>query len=105
MDAAPSGDHRRDCGGRNGRQVEETAAALTFRLSEEEFARINAFLEANPVRDLRSRIAAGVSRLRCALSRPPGSDDLREPLNKYRPAPNTSTNTQAFRGRGRPRHT
>ncbi len=50
-------------GGRNGRQVEETAAALTFRLSEEEFARINAFLEANPVRDLRSRIAAGVSRL------------------------------------------
>ncbi|MFP5204296.1 MAG: aldo/keto reductase [Acidobacteriota bacterium] len=35
-------------GGRSGRQVEETAAALHFRLSEEEFARINAFLETNP---------------------------------------------------------
>jgi aryl-alcohol dehydrogenase-like predicted oxidoreductase len=35
-------------GGRNARQVEETSAALHFRLSEEEFARINAFLDANP---------------------------------------------------------
>ena len=36
-------------GGRNARQVEETASALTFRLSEEEYQRINAFLDANPV--------------------------------------------------------
>ncbi len=36
-------------GGRNGRQVEETAAALHFRLSDEEYARINAFIAANPV--------------------------------------------------------
>ncbi|MGB6743008.1 MAG: aldo/keto reductase [Terracidiphilus sp.] len=36
-------------GGRSARQVEETAAALEFRLSEEEFARINEFLAANPV--------------------------------------------------------
>jgi aryl-alcohol dehydrogenase-like predicted oxidoreductase len=36
-------------GGRSARQVEETAAALEFRLSEAEFAKINAFLEANPV--------------------------------------------------------
>jgi aryl-alcohol dehydrogenase-like predicted oxidoreductase len=36
-------------GGRSGKQVEGVVAALTFRLSEEEFARINAFLEANPV--------------------------------------------------------
>ncbi|HVU48056.1 MAG TPA: aldo/keto reductase [Terracidiphilus sp.] len=36
-------------GGRNPRQVEETAAALEFRLSEEEFGKINAFLVANPV--------------------------------------------------------
>jgi hypothetical protein len=28
--------------------VEETAAALTFRLAGDEFARINVFLEANP---------------------------------------------------------
>lgn len=35
-------------GGRNGRQVEETAAALTFRLSEDEYGRIIAFLQANP---------------------------------------------------------
>ena len=35
-------------GGRHARQVEETAAALNFRLSDEEYARINAFLEANP---------------------------------------------------------
>jgi aryl-alcohol dehydrogenase-like predicted oxidoreductase len=32
-------------GGRSAKQVEETAAALTFRLSEEEFARIGAFLD------------------------------------------------------------
>lgn len=36
-------------GGRNARQVEETAAALTFRLSEDEYARINTFLADNPV--------------------------------------------------------
>jgi len=36
-------------GGRNARQVEETAAALTFRLSEDECRRINEFLDANPV--------------------------------------------------------
>jgi len=35
-------------GGRNARQVEETAAALAFRLNEDEYRRINAFLEANP---------------------------------------------------------
>jgi aryl-alcohol dehydrogenase-like predicted oxidoreductase len=35
-------------GGRSGRQVEETAPALAFRLSGEEYARINAFLDANP---------------------------------------------------------
>ena len=31
-------------GGRSAKQVEETAAALTFRLSEEEFERIGEFL-------------------------------------------------------------
>lgn len=36
-------------GGRSARQVEETAAALTFRLSADEYQRINAFLDANPV--------------------------------------------------------
>ncbi len=36
-------------GGRSGSQVEEMAAALTFRLSEEEYERINGFLAANPV--------------------------------------------------------
>jgi aryl-alcohol dehydrogenase-like predicted oxidoreductase len=36
-------------GGRSARQVEETVAALEFRLSEEEFAKINGFLAANPV--------------------------------------------------------
>lgn len=36
-------------GGRNARQVEETAAALTYRLTDEEYQRINEFLEANPV--------------------------------------------------------
>jgi aryl-alcohol dehydrogenase-like predicted oxidoreductase len=35
-------------GGRSAEQVEGVAAALEYRLSEEEFARINAFLEANP---------------------------------------------------------
>lgn len=34
-------------GGRNGRQVEETAPALFFRLSEEEYKQINAFLDAD----------------------------------------------------------
>ncbi len=36
-------------GGRSGKQVEEMAAALDFRLSEEEYERINGFLAANPV--------------------------------------------------------
>ncbi len=36
-------------GGRTPRQVEETAAALEFRLTEEEFGKINEFLAANPV--------------------------------------------------------
>ena len=35
-------------GARNARQVEETSAALSFRLSDEEYTRINAFLAANP---------------------------------------------------------
>lgn len=35
-------------GGRSGRQVEEVVPALQFRLTEEEYARINAFLAANP---------------------------------------------------------
>jgi aryl-alcohol dehydrogenase-like predicted oxidoreductase len=35
-------------GGRSARQVEELAPALEFRLAEDEFARINAFLAANP---------------------------------------------------------
>lgn len=35
-------------GGRNAAQVEETASALNFRLTEEEYARINSFLDANP---------------------------------------------------------
>jgi len=35
-------------GGRSAQQVEGVAPALEFRLNEEEFARINAFLEANP---------------------------------------------------------
>lgn len=36
-------------GGRSGQQVKELAPALHFRLSEEEFAKIGAFLAANPV--------------------------------------------------------
>jgi aryl-alcohol dehydrogenase-like predicted oxidoreductase len=36
-------------GGRSARQVEEMSAALHFRLSDEEYARINSFLTANPV--------------------------------------------------------
>ncbi len=36
-------------GGRSAKQVEGLAPALHFRLSEDEFARINSFLEANPV--------------------------------------------------------
>jgi aryl-alcohol dehydrogenase-like predicted oxidoreductase len=35
-------------GGRSAQQVEGLAHALEFRLSEDEFARINAFLSANP---------------------------------------------------------
>jgi len=35
-------------GARHARQVEETASALRFRISDEEYARINAFLAANP---------------------------------------------------------
>jgi aryl-alcohol dehydrogenase-like predicted oxidoreductase len=34
-------------GGRSGKQVEELAPALEFRLTEEEFAKINKFLAAN----------------------------------------------------------
>jgi len=36
-------------GGRSGKQVEGIAPALEFRLSDEEFGRINGFLTANPV--------------------------------------------------------
>jgi aryl-alcohol dehydrogenase-like predicted oxidoreductase len=36
-------------GGRSPRQVEELAPALEFRLTEDEFARINKFLADNPV--------------------------------------------------------
>jgi aryl-alcohol dehydrogenase-like predicted oxidoreductase len=36
-------------GGRSGRQVEGLAPALSFRLNEDEYTRINAFLTANPV--------------------------------------------------------
>lgn len=36
-------------GGRSARQVEETAPALEFRLDQDEYQRINAFLDANPV--------------------------------------------------------
>lgn len=36
-------------GGRSPQQVEELSAALTFRLNEEEYARINGFLAAHPV--------------------------------------------------------
>ena len=36
-------------GGRSAKQVEETAPALTFRLSEEEYERIGEFLDANQV--------------------------------------------------------
>jgi aryl-alcohol dehydrogenase-like predicted oxidoreductase len=35
-------------GGRNAKQVEETSSALSFRLTDEEYSRINAFLDANP---------------------------------------------------------
>jgi aryl-alcohol dehydrogenase-like predicted oxidoreductase len=35
-------------GGRSGQQVEELAPALGFRLDEDEYARINAFLAADP---------------------------------------------------------
>jgi aryl-alcohol dehydrogenase-like predicted oxidoreductase len=35
-------------GGRSAKQVEELAPALDFRLSDDEFARINGFLQANP---------------------------------------------------------
>jgi aryl-alcohol dehydrogenase-like predicted oxidoreductase len=34
-------------GGRNAQQVEETAPALNFRLTEEEYQRVNSFLAAN----------------------------------------------------------
>ena len=36
-------------GGRSAKQVEETAAALEFRLTEEEYAKINGFLSASAV--------------------------------------------------------
>jgi aryl-alcohol dehydrogenase-like predicted oxidoreductase len=35
-------------GGRGPRQVEETAAALTFRLADDEYESINTFLKENP---------------------------------------------------------
>jgi aryl-alcohol dehydrogenase-like predicted oxidoreductase len=35
-------------GGRGPRQVEETAAALTFRLADDEYESINRFLKENP---------------------------------------------------------
>jgi len=34
-------------GGRNAKQVEELSAALRFRLSEDEYAQINAFISSN----------------------------------------------------------
>jgi aryl-alcohol dehydrogenase-like predicted oxidoreductase len=34
-------------GGRNASQVEELSAALRFRLSDEEYARINSFIASN----------------------------------------------------------
>ena len=36
-------------GGRSGKQLQGIAPALEFRLSEDEFSRINGFLEATPV--------------------------------------------------------
>jgi aryl-alcohol dehydrogenase-like predicted oxidoreductase len=36
-------------GGRSAKQVEGIAPALVLRLSQDEFAKINGFLEANPV--------------------------------------------------------
>jgi aryl-alcohol dehydrogenase-like predicted oxidoreductase len=36
-------------GGRSAKQVEEVSPALNFRLSEEEYERINSFLTSNPV--------------------------------------------------------
>jgi aryl-alcohol dehydrogenase-like predicted oxidoreductase len=36
-------------GGRSAKQVEELSAAMYFRLSEEEYARINEFLASNAV--------------------------------------------------------
>jgi aryl-alcohol dehydrogenase-like predicted oxidoreductase len=36
-------------GGRGPRQVEETAAALSFRLTDDEYGSINRFLKENPV--------------------------------------------------------
>jgi aryl-alcohol dehydrogenase-like predicted oxidoreductase len=35
-------------GGRSGKQVEESSAALRFRLSDEEYTGINAYLASNP---------------------------------------------------------
>jgi aryl-alcohol dehydrogenase-like predicted oxidoreductase len=35
-------------GGRSGNQVEELAPALEFHIGDEEYARINAFLDGNP---------------------------------------------------------
>jgi aryl-alcohol dehydrogenase-like predicted oxidoreductase len=35
-------------GGRSAKQVEEVSLALNFRLSEEEYERINSFLTSNP---------------------------------------------------------
>jgi aryl-alcohol dehydrogenase-like predicted oxidoreductase len=35
-------------GGRSAKQVEETAPALTFRLTQDEYTQINDFIAANP---------------------------------------------------------
>ena len=43
-------------GGRSAQQVEQMTPALEFRLSDEEYARINTFLESNQELNLRSRI-------------------------------------------------
>jgi aryl-alcohol dehydrogenase-like predicted oxidoreductase len=41
-------------GGRSAKQVEELAPALTFRLTDEEYARINSFLEASPTSEAKT---------------------------------------------------
>jgi aryl-alcohol dehydrogenase-like predicted oxidoreductase len=48
VDAAQPRHHRSHCGRPRPAQVEETAAALTFRLTDVEYASINTFLKENP---------------------------------------------------------